>query len=79
MLAPVFDLDPLVGTDSLAAAPPIVVDLCIFVVSDEGGGGKEARREGSDRRTEARQRKHSPVPKKCGEGWGASVRYAPKS
>jgi hypothetical protein len=41
----------------------IVVVRPRFVVSVEGGGGSEVI-------TEARQRKHSPVPKYLGDGWG---------
>lgn len=45
----------------------IVVVRPRFVVSAEGGGGSEVI-------TEARQRKHSPVPKYLGDGWGKSER-----
>lgn len=45
----------------------MVVDLVRLVVSLEGGGGREVR-------TLAFQRKHSPVPKYLGEGWGWSDR-----
>lgn len=54
-----------------------VVILTALVVSADGGGGRFAR-SGRVGRTCARQRKHSPLPKKCGDGWGASERYAPK-
>lgn len=41
---------------------PIVVVRCMFVVSADGGGGRfRMMKEGE--RIEARQRKHSPVPK----------------
>ena len=48
-------------------AARIVVVRAMFVVSAEGGGGREAI-------TEARQRKHSPVPKYLDDGWGKSER-----
>jgi hypothetical protein len=50
-----------------------------FVVSEDGGGGREDRHEDWEESIDARHRKHSPVPKKCGDGCGASVKYAPKS
>jgi hypothetical protein len=34
-----------------------------FVVSEDGGGGRVDRSDGWEERMEARQRKHSPVPK----------------
>lgn len=43
------------------------------VVSAEGGGGRFVGIELAVR-MDARQRKHSPVPKKEGAGCGASVR-----
>ncbi len=43
-------------------AAPIVVLRWRFVVSAEGGGGRFVGRAVGER-TEARQRKHSPVPK----------------
>ena len=39
----------------------VVLRCCRFVVSALGGGGRDARIEDMGR-TEARQRKHSPVP-----------------
>jgi hypothetical protein len=48
----------------------IVVVRVRLVVSAEGGGG-------SDARVDARQRKHSPLPKYLGAGRGYSDRYAP--
>lgn len=60
------------------AGDAIVVMRTALVVSADGGGGK-LERSGSEGRTWARQRKHSPFPKKCGEGRGASDRYAPKT
>lgn len=41
----------------------MVVERGMFVVSEDGGGGREDMKEGSDERIDARQRKHSPVPK----------------
>lgn len=51
-------------SSGLGGARKVVV-RCIWVVSAEGGGGSEARlkRERFVERRDARQRKHSPVPK----------------
>ena len=46
-------------------------------VDSEGGGGRWERFEAESML--ARHRKHSPLPKKCGDGRGASERYAPKT
>jgi hypothetical protein len=55
----------------LYGAPEMVVVRRLELLSSssmrEGGGGSGAR-------TEARQRKHSPVPKYLGAGWGWSER-----
>jgi hypothetical protein len=55
-----------------------VVIRCACVVSAEGGRGRLVR-SGSEGSTVARQRKHSPLPKKWGETYGASDKYAPKT
>jgi hypothetical protein len=55
------------GRDVEEEVARIVVVRPRFVVSAEGGGGREDI-------TEARQRKHSPVPKYLGDGWGKSDR-----
>lgn len=51
------------GRDGEGEGACIVVVRPRLVVSADGGGG-------SDASTEARQRKHSPVPKYFGDGWG---------
>jgi hypothetical protein len=55
----------------LCGGPKMVVVRRLELLSSssmrEGGGGSGAR-------TEARQRKHSPVPKYLGAGWGWSER-----
>ncbi len=45
----------------------VVVRPVTWFVSAEGGGGRDAS-------TEARHRKHSPLPKYVGAGWGMSER-----
>lgn len=62
VLAPVCVEGNDVGESREDAALEIVVLRCRFVVSVEGGGGRWL---GSvaEERVEARQRKHSPVPK----------------
>jgi hypothetical protein len=52
---------PLVGPPVLLAASVVVRP--ILVVSADGGGGSEDMNEESDDKIDARQRKHSPVPK----------------
>ena len=66
------------GLNVLGFVEPIVVIRVAFVVSADGGGGR-FERSGKDGSTCARHRKHSPLPKKCGDGRGASERYAPKT
>jgi len=51
-----------VGESSEDEEFDIVVLRCRFVVSAEGGGGRKLGRVAAER-IEARQRKHSPVPK----------------
>lgn len=58
--APVFG--ELRGGDNVFDEEPIVVDRCMLVVSAEGGAGRFWRCVRGER-IEARQRKHSPVPK----------------
>ncbi len=43
-------------------AEPSVVVRWRLVVLDDGGGGSEDRKDGLEESTDARQRKHSPVP-----------------
>lgn len=50
------DAADVVDWDVLGVGEAIVVDRVRLVVSADGGGGREAARE-------ARQRKHSPLPK----------------
>lgn len=65
-------LPPLFGGDGGEDGPPWMVEvrrlgLVSSVSMRDGGGGSGARRE-------ARQRKHSPVPKYLGAGCGWSDR-----
>ena len=62
----------------LVVGDATVVIRTALVVSADGGGGR-FERSGRDGRTCARQRKHSPLPKKCDDGCGASDKYAPKT
>jgi hypothetical protein len=71
LLLPPFDPGRLSVLEDLGTAT--VVMRCAFVVSALGGGGKELR-SGREGRTDARQRKHSPLPKKCEDGCGGSLR-----
>jgi hypothetical protein len=50
------------GARLFAFAIPRVVVRWRLVVSEDGGGGRD-KRAGLEERTEARHRKHSPVPK----------------
>jgi len=49
--------------ESVDELVPRVVLRVMFVVSEEGGAGRCDNVERVDERMEARQRKHSPVPK----------------
>ena len=61
VLAPERFEDAGVGGARLFAIPRVVVRWRL-VVSEDGGGGRD-KRAGLGERTEARHRKHSPVPK----------------